>query len=150
MFNSFLDVFIELYPDRSAANPVLVKTDGGPGRTNPENLAKVRENHIILFPGFPNGSGFNHEQVGVAPCVHCAHVAPRLTWDPKLSGICTERTTFLGRTDFLGSTCSTKILRIVVRGTQSILTDDSLVQSATFRSMRQIVTALRTKLRNIF
>jgi len=83
MFNSYLDLFIELYPDRSAANPVLVKTDGGPGRTNPENLAKARENNIILFPGFPNGSGFNQEQVGVVLCVLCAHVAPPLTWDPN-------------------------------------------------------------------
>jgi len=83
MFNSFPDVLIELYPDRLAAKPVLVKTDGGPGRTNTENLAKARENHIILFTGFPNRSGFNQEQVGVALCVHCAHVAPRLTWDPK-------------------------------------------------------------------
>jgi hypothetical protein len=30
---------------------------------------------------------------------------------PAVSGICTERTTFLGRTEILGCTCSKKILR---------------------------------------
>ena len=73
----------------------------------------------------------------------------RANYTTGLSGICTERTTFLGRTDFLGCTVARRYF-VVRDDTLSISTDNSVVQSATLQVDRiRPVTTLRNDLRNI-
>jgi hypothetical protein len=42
-------------------NRICIKVDGGPGKTDLFMLLELHEMGIDLFPGFPNGSGYNQE-----------------------------------------------------------------------------------------
>ena len=48
------------YPDAQdiPGKRVLIKSDGGPGRDNPEYLATARLNGFLHYPGLPNGTLF--------------------------------------------------------------------------------------------
>ena len=61
LWRSILGHLIGLYPDVSPLNPICLKVGGGPGRLDRETLLWCVEVGIDVFPGFPNGSGYNQE-----------------------------------------------------------------------------------------
>ena len=61
-FEAFLNkAIIPLYPDLSQENPILIKTDMGPGRMNWEMRERMWAKGVILFPGLQNATGSGQE-----------------------------------------------------------------------------------------
>ena len=56
----FKEVVMVCYPDAQdiPGKRILIKSDGGPGRDNPNYLATARLNGFLHYPGLPNGTLF--------------------------------------------------------------------------------------------
>lgn len=55
----FKEAVYPLYPDLTKENPVFFLTDGGPGRHHIPTLIDAAQRGLIVFPGYPMGTGYN-------------------------------------------------------------------------------------------